>query len=532
MLKRQTILLLLMLLCIELQAQSVNDCSGAIVICGDGAIASNADGIGVQEVTGNSCSSEEHNSLWLYIEITKAGTLGFNLIPTNSDINVDYDFFVFGPNATCNNLGYTIRCSTTNPNAAGATNNFTGMSDSETDTSEGPGAAGNSFVKSLDVQPGESYFIVIDRPIGFSPFELEWTGTATQGSTPFPEGPIVNQPNDLEKCNAGGTAEFDLFSTQDEITSQPSTSISYHESLADAVDNLNPITNSYSSSQSVKTIYTRVVNDITGCYEIVDFDLIILPGPDILPEYTLEACDLDFSGEEDFNLSRADLPLLNGLSSTTHQVKYYASLSDAKNDINELNAFYNASEAEIYARVWQTGEPECYNISKVGLQLNLPPKLTAYSIVQPKVNANSNSVSLEIENSGEYEYSIGNIDGPYQESTTFYDVPSGFQMLYIRDKKGCAIISTEIAILGYDNFFTPNGDGINDHWQINGIAEAAGNNLIFIFDRYGKLLKKLNTSERGWDGNSNGQKMPADDYWFRVQLQNGQEFNGHFSLKR
>ncbi|MGB7785193.1 MAG: hypothetical protein WBL27_03740, partial [Salinimicrobium sp.] len=440
MLKRHIFLFLLILLSFNLKAQSVNDCSGAIVICGNGAIASNADGIGVQEVKGNSCSSEEHNSLWLYIEITKAGTLGFDLKPVNADIEVDYDFFIFGPNATCGDLGYTIRCSTTNPKAAGTSNNFTGMSDFETDTSEGPGANGNSYVKSLDVLPGETYFIVIDRPIGFSPFELEWTGTATRGSTPFPEGPQVEEPADLEKCNAGGTAEFDLFSTQSEITSQSATSISYHENLADAVDNINPITADYSSSQPSKTIYARVVNDITGCYEIVDFDLRVLPGPDILPEYTIEACDLDLTGDENFDLSRAKLPLLNGLNSSNHQVKYYASFADAENDIGELASVYKTSETEIYARIWQTGQPECYNISPVALKLNLPPKLTAYSIVQPKVNANSNSVNLEVENPGDYEYSIGNADGPYQESTTFYDVPSGFQMLYIRDKKGCAII--------------------------------------------------------------------------------------------
>ena len=333
MLKRLIFLLLPMIVFCDLQAQSkVNDCSGAIIICGNGAIASNADGIGVQEIGGNSCSSQEHNSLWLYIEITKAGTLGFNLKPTNSDINVDYDFFVFGPNATCGDLGFTIRCSTTNPAAAGASNNYTGMSDAETETSEGPGANGNSFVKSLDVLPGESYFIVIDRPIGFSPFELEWTGTATRGSSPFPEGPKVKQPEALEKCGAKGSAKFDLLSTQSQITSQNNTSISYHDSFADAVDNLNPITQDFTANQPSTTVYARVVNDLTGCYEIVDLDLIVLPGPDILGQYTLETCDLDLTGKEDFDLTAANSPLLNDLSSSNHEVNYYASLEDAEND--------------------------------------------------------------------------------------------------------------------------------------------------------------------------------------------------------
>ena len=132
----------------------VNDCSGAIKICGDGAISSNANGVGQQELNGkNNCSSQEHNSLWLEIEVTKEGSLGFDLIPTSSAMNIDYDFFIFGPNPSCGPLGNAIRCSTTNPIASNATTNHTGMNDLETDTSEGPGANGNNYVKSLDVLP-------------------------------------------------------------------------------------------------------------------------------------------------------------------------------------------------------------------------------------------------------------------------------------------------------------------------------------------------------------------------------------------
>ena len=49
------------------------------------------------------------------------------------------------------------------------------------------------------------------------------------------------------------------------------------------------------------------------------------------------------------------------------------------------------------------------------------------------------------------------------------------------------------------NFFTPNGDGINDVWDISSLED--GNAQVFIFDRYGKLLAQLNPiSNRGWDG--------------------------------
>lgn len=514
------------------QSAAVNDCSGAIKICGNGAISSNANGVGAQELTGrNNCSSQEHNSLWLEIEITKAGTLGFNLKPTSSALNIDYDFFIFGPNSTCGSLGNAIRCSTTNPLASNATSNHTGMNDLETDTTEGPGENGNNFIKSLTVEPGDTYFIVIDRPIGNSPFDLEWTGTATTGGFPFPEGPEIRKPNDLETCNSDGISDFDISDTASEIVSQNNVTLTYHESLADASDNQNAIQGAYTSSDPVKTIFARVENDITGCSKITDFDLIINDGPIINQENIIEKCDLDLTGEEDYVLTDMDSSIINGISVSDYDIQYFRNTEDARNDNDPISGDYNSEGAEtIYVKVSENSNPSCYNIAEVLLVLNTPPQIQSVSITQPQVNSNSNTVTLNIDNALEYEYSIGNIDGPYQASTTFKNVDSGFQTIYIRDLKGCAIVSSEIAVLGYDNFFTPNNDGINDYWQLNGITST--NNFIYIFDRYGKLLSKIRASEKGWDGNYNGSSMPADEYWFRVLLQNGQEFNGHFSLVR
>ena len=532
---RLILLIILVSLTFNNWAQSsVNDCSGAIKVCGNGAISTNANGVGIQEISGlNSCSSQENNSIWLEIEITKSGTLGFDLIPTRPNLNVDYDFFIFGPNASCGNLDFAIRCSTTNPISASLVNNHTGLREDEVDTSEGPGPAGNSYVKSLDVLPGETYFIVIDRPEGSSPFDLIWTGSSTMGSSPFPEGPDVNSVEDLEKCNATGITDFDVFSTQQEITSQNQTSISYHEELASAIDNSNPITGTYISSSPRKTIYARVVNDITGCYKIVDFDLIINDGPIITPELDLNLCDFNFDGNEPAFLPSVENEILNGLPATNYSISYYRALTDLQNKTNPLPNNIITSGELIFARVEDLSNEQCYNISEVSIILNSPPQIENLNIIQAEVNANSNNITLDIENSEGYEFSLNSVDGPFQTSTIFQNVESGIVSIYIRDKKQCAIISSSITVLGYDNFFTPNNDGINDFWKIKGIDLAIeGNDYISIFDRYGKLLKQLSGSGPGWDGTSNGYNLPSDDYWFQVSLRNGKEFSGHFSLIR
>jgi gliding motility-associated-like protein len=58
---------------------------------------------------------------------------------------------------------------------------------------------------------------------------------------------------------------------------------------------------------------------------------------------------------------------------------------------------------------------------------------------------------------------------------------------------------------------------------------------IFIFDRFGKLLKQISPLEKGWNGNFNGNPMPSSDYWFLVEYTENntpKEIKGHFTLKR
>ena len=109
----------------------------------------------------------------------------------------------FGPDVSCGNIGQAIRCSSTNPQAANQGNNLTGMNGASIDTSEGPGRFGDSFVRWLDVQAGETYFIVINRAEGNSGFNLEWTGTATFSEPPTDEStnPSTSNPTNLSSCD-------------------------------------------------------------------------------------------------------------------------------------------------------------------------------------------------------------------------------------------------------------------------------------------------------------------------------------------
>jgi gliding motility-associated-like protein len=139
---------------------------------------------------------------------------------------------------------------------------------------------------------------------------------------------------------------------------------------------------------------------------------------------------------------------------------------------------------------------------------------------------------------GDYEFSLDNFN--YQDDNEFTDLDPGVYTLYIRDKNsyysytyGCGILEVTVSVIGYKKYFTPNNDGINDKWKILGIRIDFNNaSEIYIFNRYGKLLKQLDPITDGWDGTYLGKPMPATDYWFRVYLEDGREFKGHFSLIR
>ncbi len=145
--------------------------------------------------------------------------------------------------------------------------------------------------------------------------------------------------------------------------------------------------------------------------------------------------------------------------------------------------------------------------------------------------SDNNSIIVNVSGSGDYEYSIDGIN--YQSSNTFYNVESGIYTVYVIDKNGCGIVQEDINLLGIPNYFTPNGDGYNDYWNIKGVSSTYNaKTTIHIFDRYGNLLKQISPLSLGWDGKYLGKDVPSSDYWYIINLEGGRTFKGHFSLKR
>ncbi len=87
---------------------------------------------------------------------------------------------------------------------------------------------------------------------------------------------------------------------------------------------------------------------------------------------------------------------------------------------------------------------------------------------------------------------------------------------------GCGSASDDVLVHVYQavtipNAFSPNGDGINDNWQIRAL-ESYPACKINVFDRYGQLVLQQTNYNTPWDGTVKGKPVPVGLYYYVIDL--------------
>jgi gliding motility-associated-like protein len=205
---------------------------------------------------------------------------------------------------------------------------------------------------------------------------------------------------------------------------------------------------------------------------------------------------------------------------------------------------FTATQAGVYNATFVKLIPDVgsacnYNNTTVTIIESSPA--IANFIVSPEFNTDGTFITVNItEGYGNYTYQLEYPNGalsPIQTSDTFTNLATGDYFVIIYDTLGNCTPTRigPIYIINYPNYFTPNGDGFHDTWNIFDLAQQP-KSIISIFDRYGKLLKQISPAGSGWDGKYDGKDLPSTDYWFSVEYitQSKQKaiFKSHFSLKR
>ncbi|RBP30878.1 gliding motility-associated-like protein [Oceanihabitans sediminis] len=319
-----------------------------------------------------------------------------------------------------------------------------------------------------------------------------------------------------------GFSDFNLNDLRTEIETQvPSGSnIEFYLSEEDALEEINSINGNFTNTvQDSQTIFVLITNS-SGCYAISTVLLKTLETPNLEADEQLIYCTSTYPETIQLNAGITN--------DSPGNYNYEWVLDGAPIGFNTSNI--NINETGTYTVTATHNNSGCSATRNISVS-----PIDAAVIESVSVNglAPNNSVTITVSGNGEYEFALDNLNGNYQNNNIFYNVEAGEHIIYVREKKGCGITPKTINVLGFPSFFTPNGDNFNDTWMPVGVdLEFKATMTIHVFDRYGKLLKQLSPTSKGFDGTYKEKKLPASDYWYIVTFSDGQTYKGHFSLKR
>ncbi len=331
----------------------------------------------------------------------------------------------------------------------------------------------------------------------------------------------------IDGDDTNGITTFDFSSATNSIINQlpPNQNlvVTYYENIADALaekNELDPSTYRNENSPFSQQIVVRVDNQDNNACIGLGFHVTLRVDP--LPEF-------EIANPQYLCTNLLPDPLTLTVENPQEN-NYTYEWRDANNNIlspSSAISFLGVTAIGDYF-VTASASNSCTRTKKITVAVSNIATIQNIEVVD---DSDNNTITVNVTGDGDYEYALDDSNGPYQDSNHFERVLAGIRTVYVRDKHGCGVVSEEVSVIGFPRFFTPNGDGFNDTWQVQGITFQLGSKIV-IYDRFGKVLRKLSPGGEGWDGRYRGKPMPADDYWFTVALEDGRLRKGHFSLIR
>jgi len=146
----------------------------------------------------------------------------------------------------------------------------------------------------------------------------------------------------------------------------------------------------------------------------------------------------------------------------------------------------------------------------------VPPETV---LEQPIIDFTNNSLSSE---SLTYSWNFGDGGNSTEQnpSHTYTEVGIYNVLLLVTTPNDCVneiekevIIHPDIAVHA-PTAFTPNGDGLNDVFEIKGVG--INEYLLQVYSRWGELIYESKNLEDQWDGKFNGELVPAGTYVYTI----------------
>ncbi len=323
--------------------------------------------------------------------------------------------------------------------------------------------------------------------------------------------------DEANPINQNGLYSFDTSSFQNRILgTQTGMIVNYYDANNNPLSS--PLPNPFiSSTQNIRVEVINPLNTICKAYTTIP--LVVYP----VPEIELYGEDLICSNNPLFT-KEIKAGLIDESTILNYTYQWYLN----NNAISGATNYTLIVNTEGTYTVVVTNSNGCVRTRTITVTASNSATIENIQIVDL---SDENSVTVLVTGLGDYEYSLDNEN--WQTSNIFSNIEAGIYTVYVKDTNGCGIEKEEISVLGIPKYFTPNGDGFNDYWNVKGMNRRLNaETIIYIFDRYGKLITQIKPLTPGWDGTCNGNQMPSSDYWYSVQLEDGRVLKGNFSLKR
>ena len=129
-----------------------------------------------------------------------------------------------------------------------------------------------------------------------------------------------------------------------------------------------------------------------------------------------------------------------------------------------------------------------------------------------------------------YFWSDGTFENPYHYA------PVGTYSVVVSDGTNCSVqlsnieISDELGCVEVPNSFTPNGDGMNDTWNLN--FNGYNDVSLQVYSKWGKLVFETKSPTIQWDGQYGGDDLPSGTYYYVLKLDDSVDQNGPLTIVR
>lgn len=588
------------LFCTSVHAQVSPECGQAIPICGNTPVNGGTDGFGTDDFNGQASSgclertatgAIESNSAWYRFRTGASGQLGFNI---GHDGGEDWDFALYRA-LDCGQLGEPIRCNFFD-NREGASfigvgedpsgngdsllfepwlevsagedyilmiNNYSNVNSgfsiqftgaiwetnpmdaldcsiidnllgapvaacgNETVILDGTTAGALSYQWYRDIGggfqliPGEGNATYQAMDSGLYRVLVDFGGTnlVSDVQVAFNAVPVTEALSDEAFCQ-GSTTHFDLADKDLEaLGSQDPTEfmVSYHQTLSDAQTGARPMQKLHLPSPGQQTIFVRTSSLANpNCH-------------DASQTFVLEAVETP----------ELDIPMEVALCGAVGSVEIGEPMPDSRYtyqwDTGELTPSITVSQEGEYTLTvsHSSNGVSCSTSRTVRVSTSMVPTISGIDIEDMRAN---NRVTIHTQTPGEFEFNLDG--GAFQKANVFVGVAPGVHTVGLRDLHGCGELREDIVVVGFPPIFSPNGDVLNETWQLDGLSTLTAP-IVTIYDRYGKLIKQMDQNDPGWDGSYNGMPLPSTDYWFKLSYMDvdgnrtyAKFLQAHFSLRR